>query len=202
MEIQATSGVKGFIDEAGGKVFQRRHAEFRHSDYFYDLNYEQNWIPFLKGNDPPPLVDTIAAPANWKFRVALGSVTLILLSVAVCVGWLLINGTWKNAPPPNAAPQIPPPIVTKEGLEDRKKLSETMFRKQNPATEAKDRKSREGLTEPVLRVDAPPASLLTPNDVSKDWDPRQKERQAKWPSCLTTSLAAALRIGIAYLPTS
>jgi len=45
------SGAKGFqcIDPA---LYQRKRPLFGHSDYFFALNYEDNWIPFLRGIEP------------------------------------------------------------------------------------------------------------------------------------------------------
>jgi hypothetical protein len=58
------SGTEGFIDNASGLVIQREHADFTHSDYFYDLNYDKTWIPFLNGLDPAPLA------ASQSFSIA------------------------------------------------------------------------------------------------------------------------------------
>ena len=42
------SGRRGF-ESAGAYITQQRHPKFGHGDYFYDLNYEGNWLPFLQG---------------------------------------------------------------------------------------------------------------------------------------------------------
>ena len=45
------SGTKGFsIPHAN--LYQRYRPVFSHSDYFYPLNYRENWIPFLEGGEP------------------------------------------------------------------------------------------------------------------------------------------------------
>jgi hypothetical protein len=75
------SGVKGFQDLAEGRVLQREHSEFRHSDYFYDRNYRKNWIPFLQGETPPPLLPTDRRPPNWRFRIP-----ALLVSLVVMIG--------------------------------------------------------------------------------------------------------------------
>src|SRR5262249_24374025 len=47
VEDAGPSGHEGFSDTAGGRVVQRLHPEFRHSDYFYPLNYRYTWVPVL-----------------------------------------------------------------------------------------------------------------------------------------------------------
>lgn len=83
VEDAGSSGTTGFKDVAGGAVIQREHAEFRHSDYFYKLNFEKNWVPFLRGETPSDLAASDRRPANWKFRTTLGAVTAILVVLAV-----------------------------------------------------------------------------------------------------------------------
>jgi hypothetical protein len=84
----------GFKDDAGGRVLNRCHPEFRHSDFFYALNYQNVWIPFLKGNDPPPDVKMDRRPVNWKFRI-------VLLAVLILIGlllWFVIGPRLRNLP--------------------------------------------------------------------------------------------------------
>ena len=45
------SGARGFQTHCVG-VYQRPRPHFRHSDYFYPLNYRENWLPFLSGAEP------------------------------------------------------------------------------------------------------------------------------------------------------
>jgi hypothetical protein len=45
------SGARAFLTRHR-RVFQRRRPLFRHSDCFYALNYQKNWIPFLQGAEP------------------------------------------------------------------------------------------------------------------------------------------------------
>jgi TPR repeat protein len=85
------SGRLGFVDDADGQVVQRAHEEFRHSDYFYVLNYEGNWVPFLKGTGPGPISAAQRRPANWRFRATAtiaAIATLVLLGVAA---WLSLR---------------------------------------------------------------------------------------------------------------
>ena len=83
------SGVRGFEDEAGGKVLQRGHRDRRHSDYFYDGNYRV-WAAFLSGRALPHLVQDKRGVVNWRFLtmwIVLIVVTLVLLA------WLGVS-TW------------------------------------------------------------------------------------------------------------
>ncbi len=75
------SGLKGFTRLAGGHVVNRDHARFGHSDYFYEQNYNESWIPFLLGHDPAPIANLDATNTNWKFWLTIGIVGVILLYV-------------------------------------------------------------------------------------------------------------------------
>ena len=71
VEDAGPSGYCGFVKPAA-VVQQQNHPEFAHSDYFYDLNYNQNWIPFLLGKPLPaatPSPDGWQAPVNWRFQI-------------------------------------------------------------------------------------------------------------------------------------
>lgn len=74
------SGLAGFTRTANGRVVNRDHARFGHSDYFYEQNYSESWIPFLAGRDPAPLVNLAGTRANRKVWLALG--ILILAGLA------------------------------------------------------------------------------------------------------------------------
>jgi pimeloyl-ACP methyl ester carboxylesterase len=76
------SGAKGF-STSSSCVYQRSRPAFRHSDYFYPLNYRDNWIPFLSGAEPSQQPVERKAPTNWKFRIA-------MLVLAVALAYLLI----------------------------------------------------------------------------------------------------------------
>ena len=73
-----SSGVKGFSDTAGNRVIQRLHPDWRHSTSFYELNYQHNWVSFLKGNLPGPPGTAEGRTINWYFRF-----TLVLCLVGV-----------------------------------------------------------------------------------------------------------------------
>jgi pimeloyl-ACP methyl ester carboxylesterase len=81
------SGVRGFTDEAEGAVLQRRHPEFRHSDFFYSLNYERNWIPFLRGLEPG--AGPIEVGSHWNWRVWVVRVILLLTVIGALAGAFL-----------------------------------------------------------------------------------------------------------------
>jgi serine/threonine-protein kinase len=76
------SGAKGFQDCAGGRVINRHRPEFRHSDFFYQANYERTWIPFLSGADPAQLLPTERRKPNWKFRIVVAALVASALLLA------------------------------------------------------------------------------------------------------------------------
>ena len=81
------SGHSGF-SQPGTVVEQQRNVQFEHSDYFYDLNYRRNWIPFLSGYSLPSVstsVDGWRAPVNWRFRSVLALVVVICVAGALLV---------------------------------------------------------------------------------------------------------------------
>jgi pimeloyl-ACP methyl ester carboxylesterase len=59
------SGALGF-DCSVPAVYQRRRKLFRHSDYFYPLNYRENWIPFLRGDPPSEQPIELKRAANGR----------------------------------------------------------------------------------------------------------------------------------------
>ncbi len=110
------SGAKGFHDKGGGSVVERFRPLFRHSDYFYLANYQQNWVPFLNGIDPAKNINPPAPPANWKFR----SMLLLLLLALVGLTWFFLIPRLRDwlgpAPLPTNAwasidPLHPPPYA-------------------------------------------------------------------------------------------
>lgn len=81
------SGVEGFSKNAGGRVINRSHEAFRHSDYFYEGNYRGAWIPFLLGQQPkdPTNPERPARnPAFWR-----NVVIIVLLLLAAGLAWTL-----------------------------------------------------------------------------------------------------------------
>lgn len=88
-----SSGYEGFTDAAEGRLVQRRHATWRHSDYFYRLNYERNWIPFIVGaRDPDEGQGDPAGATNWRFVV---SRTLFVLALAGAVAYAIAT-LWRG----------------------------------------------------------------------------------------------------------
>lgn len=81
------SGLKGFVDHAGGRVLNRTHDRFRHSDYFYEGNYRTAWIPFLLGENPAEPINLKPPATNRRFRRNVVIAILVLLAVAIV--WIL-----------------------------------------------------------------------------------------------------------------
>jgi hypothetical protein len=75
------SGSSGF-NCSGPGFYQRVRSRFRHSDYFYPLNYTNNWVPFLSGAVPSELAVERTPAVNWKFRLLIACALLTLLIVA------------------------------------------------------------------------------------------------------------------------
>jgi hypothetical protein len=76
------SGHRGF-ETSAPEVYQRARPQFRHSDYFYPLNYSQNWIPFLRGAElsKPPVERR--RRANWRFRIVAALTVLAVLAMVL-----------------------------------------------------------------------------------------------------------------------
>ncbi len=76
------SGLHGF-SEVGQCLTQQKRLEFHHSDYFYDLNYRNNWIPFLQGKSLPLVASKRNKTRNWRslLRYAVGLLFLMMLAI-------------------------------------------------------------------------------------------------------------------------
>jgi pimeloyl-ACP methyl ester carboxylesterase len=85
------SGLLGFEDP-GGTVVQQKRADFGHSDYFYDLNYSENWIPFLKGKPLGPDPPETGPVVNWRFRIT-RAVAVLMLAAAIVCGYFWWRGS-------------------------------------------------------------------------------------------------------------
>jgi hypothetical protein len=81
------SGAKGFIDDASGQVQQRFRPRFRHSSYFYRLNYRDTWIPFLKGESVMLEASGETHVLNRKFLAT--NVVVIVLILGLILWHLL-----------------------------------------------------------------------------------------------------------------
>jgi hypothetical protein len=145
LEDAGQSGYRGFSDTAAGRLIQRAHPEFRHSDYFYERNYQKNWIPFLKAE----LTETLAAsdlrPPNWRFRVTLSIIcaTLVILTI---VGFVWYTGWfgWANKSVPKQDADDAKPVTEKN-------LSEELIGK-TPA-EARSMLGQKGMSLRVMLED-------------------------------------------------
>ncbi|MGH9821999.1 MAG: tetratricopeptide repeat protein, partial [Blastocatellia bacterium] len=102
------SGSRGFEDNAGGLVTERKHPRFGHSDYFYRLNYTNNWIPFLSDGTAPRLPPSPKRSRNWKFLIT----CTLILAVTATLALVMILRPWKRRPqtgsPRSAELQQPP----------------------------------------------------------------------------------------------
>lgn len=74
------SGYSGFNIPQHQDFFQRRHDRYKHSDFFHALQFEQSWLPFLKGETPVSNSIAYNPPKNWSFVL---TITLVLLAAAI-----------------------------------------------------------------------------------------------------------------------
>src|SRR5687768_1058545 len=74
---------------ADNRVVNRTHSSFRHSDYFYAGNYQNGWLPFLKGETPQDPVNPTPAPLNWRFYLTMLIVVISIIGlIALANGWI------------------------------------------------------------------------------------------------------------------
>jgi len=80
------SGTGGFKNDAPALLVQQSKPLFGHSDYFYDLNYQQNWIPFLCG-------EQLAAPADEaprrKSPIKSWAIRVLFLSLVIGIAFYI-----------------------------------------------------------------------------------------------------------------
>jgi pimeloyl-ACP methyl ester carboxylesterase len=86
------SGYAGFKDTDSGKVVQIEHPGFRHSDFFFTTNYQNSWIPFLRGEEQKGLGPAPPEDRNWRFT---SIVWMILLALIAGVGGLFYFFVWR-----------------------------------------------------------------------------------------------------------
>lgn len=85
-----SSGYRGFENSANGRLVQREHQTWRHSDYFYRLNYDRHWVPFILGKcDPDSLPLERLRKTNWRFR---SLVILVVVVICVYAGFSITGG--------------------------------------------------------------------------------------------------------------
>jgi len=124
------SGYSGFDDPARGRVVEEVHQSFRHSDFFYDLNYTKQWIPFLQGKQLQPLAQEDRRPINWKFLVFIAVASLALGTIMyVAVNWYRCHD-WATDPAPGPLAEMP--AVLKSNVPPRADVLRT------PATPARN----------------------------------------------------------------
>lgn len=136
VEDAGPSGKYGFNDLANGRVHQRARPKFRHSDFFYKLNYANVWLPFLRGEIPPEPQAEHRRKTNWKFRATQIAFWAVGLAIAFWVVYFFLT------PPPI---QQPVGMVLEEFLVDRK-----VFSRQGSTFEAFKRRWE---AEPFRRVE-------------------------------------------------
>ncbi len=105
------SGYSGFSEPAS-IMHQQNNPEFAHSDYFFDLNYNENWIPFLLGK-PFPAFSTSPdegwqVPVNWRFRLVLTTGLLLFLAALFSTGWHFRSWVRERTIVLTQVPQTPP----------------------------------------------------------------------------------------------
>jgi len=114
VEDAGPSGYSGFSQPCA-VLQQQNHPEFEHSDYFFDLNYNQSWLPFLLGKPVAALAaspDASQTPVNWRFRSVLAVVLLLIgatLSSSVRYVWSRSEKWSLNAEPPSVTVQTGAP---------------------------------------------------------------------------------------------
>jgi pimeloyl-ACP methyl ester carboxylesterase len=122
------SGSKGFDDLANGNVVDRAHADFGHSTYFYELNYKDNWIPFLKGGLPRPLSTKKKKAFNFRYY-AFRIIIWLLLAAVFCGSiwwfWPSISGlVWTRPAPFNPVTFVQYRLDVLANENDQGKLTE------------------------------------------------------------------------------
>lgn len=79
------SGYQGFGNVANGRVVQQAFLDYAHSEYFFDLNFRDNWVPFLQGKGVRPQYNLTSEGTNWKFRILVAFLLLCLFGVLYTV---------------------------------------------------------------------------------------------------------------------
>ena len=83
------SGRDGFAIKCDGKLVEHFHPEWGHSDFFFDLNFENRWVRYLKAEG----VQEIEFPPTGSVPKALIAVGLVLLTGCL---WILYQSGLLN----------------------------------------------------------------------------------------------------------
>lgn len=150
------SGAIGFTD-ACEAITQRAHPEFGHSDYFYELNYTKNWIPFLRGEQPQAIAASDIPAHNTKFWITLILGVLVLV-LATCLLWFYLI---RESPPQRSNATI------SEFMEKRESISSEALERDYVGKEVE----WEGYVVSASPSADPPFYTLKPNETSplKEW---------------------------------
>ncbi len=97
------AGYKGFTARHP-KLFQQLFKNFTHSQYFYDLNFTKNWVPFLQGKGAEESVSLKKVGRNWKFRLVAIGFLLLSVALAIVIGVHAIHDDEGPSEPPIAEP--------------------------------------------------------------------------------------------------
>lgn len=79
------SGLRGF-DNPSPALTQQYRPQFGHSDYFYDLNYRDTWIPFLQGSVIKEEVSSGPIISNWRYLLTRVVVLMLLIACGGAIG--------------------------------------------------------------------------------------------------------------------
>ena len=97
------SGREEFSDTANGLVIQSCHPEWGHSHYFFELNYKERWIKFLRGEE----LRDISLEPHWHFPLVWIMPIVLLLLVAIFVGWSVFQRSHAtHSQTPNPTPMM------------------------------------------------------------------------------------------------
>lgn len=157
------SGYKGFKKRAGGAVFEQEFTDYSHSEYFFDGNFRDNWVPFLQGKGVRPQYNLRDDGANWKFRVFLSFLILSFLSgVYLLFSSGMIDGivhpkalVVPSHPSHTAETAAPVPSVTSEVNQDSSAVKGQEELVSSPAA--------------ISQPEAPPLVSVTPSQPAPEW---------------------------------
>lgn len=157
------SGYQGFRKRAGGAVFEQEFTDYSHSEYFFDGNFRDNWVPFLLGKGVRPQYNLSDEGANWKFRFLASLIVLLALGGAYLLySSGLIGKILRPDPPviPAPTPTDPEPTPT----------DQTSAPAVSPDSSPMEIKPEQGpATAPAPQPEAPAPVAPVPSPPAPDW---------------------------------